>query len=161
MNGGLAGAVTTLAAVTCALMGGVFFAFSTIVMSGLRRLSHPGGLVAMQSINAAVGPVFLAALFLPALACVALGLDAMLDLGAEDARLRLAGSLLYLLGAIVLTIGYHIPRNLRLDAVDTAQPDAAANWLRYAADWTRWNHVRAIASLAAAAAFTIALARGR
>lgn len=161
MNGGVAGAVTALAAVTCGLMGGVFFAFSTIVMSGLRRLPQPGGMVAMQSINAAVGPVFVAALFLPALACLALGVDAVLDLRADDAGLRLAGSLLYLLGSIVQTMVYHVPRNVQLDAVDPADPAAAARWLSYASVWTTGNHVRTIASLLAAAAFTIALATGR
>lgn len=161
MNGGVAGAVTAVAAVTCGLMGGVFFAFSTIVMSGLRRLPQPGGLVAMQSINAAVGPLFVAALFLPTLACLALGVDAVLDLRADDAGLRLAGSLLYLLGAIGMTAGYHVPRNVQLDAVNPTDPAAAAHWLRYATVWTTGNHVRTIASLLAAAAFTISLATGR
>ncbi len=161
MTGDLTTAVTVLAAVGCALMGGVFFAFSTIVMSGLRRLPAPSGLTAMQAINAAVGPVFLAALFLPAAACVALAVDAGLDLGAENAGLRLTGSLLYLAGSIVLTIAYHVPRNERLATVDPAAPDAGARWLRYAAGWTTWNHARTLASLAAAAILTVALVRGR
>ena len=35
---------------------------------------------------------------------------------------------------------------------------APALWTRYVAEWTTWNHVRTAAALAAAAAFTIALA---
>ncbi len=161
MTGGLTGAVTVLAVLTCGLMGGVFFAFSTLVMTGLRRLPAGWGLAAMQAINAAITPLFLAALFVPAAACLALGVDAALDLGADGAGLRLAGSLLYRPGAIGLTVGYHVPRNERLAAVEATDPSAEAHWRAYAAGWTAWNHVRTVASLAAAAAFTVVLVRGR
>lgn len=54
--------LTTLATATaggCALIGGVFFAFSSFVMNGLGRVSEPAGLEAMQGINvAAVRPLF-------------------------------------------------------------------------------------------------------
>jgi uncharacterized membrane protein len=34
---------------------------------------------------------------------------------------------------------------------------AEGHWRRYVAEWTRWNHVRVVAALAAAAAYTEAL----
>lgn len=40
-----------LAALGCGLIAGVFFAFSTFVMSALARLQPAQGIAAMQSIN--------------------------------------------------------------------------------------------------------------
>ena len=40
-----------------------------------------------------------------------------------------------------------------------ADGDAAAEtWRRYLVEWTRWNHVRTLCSLAAAALFVMVLA---
>ncbi|MGB9340532.1 MAG: anthrone oxygenase family protein [Polyangiales bacterium] len=35
--------------------------------------------------------------------------------------------------------------------------DAAQAWTRYTVPWTKWNHVRTVACIAAAAAFIAAL----
>jgi uncharacterized membrane protein len=67
------------------------------------------------------------------------------------------GGALYLAGTIGLTMTYHVPRNNALAAVEPTSHDAEAHWRRYVADWTRWNHVRVAAGLAAAAALTEAL----
>jgi uncharacterized membrane protein len=42
----------------------------------------------------------------------------------------------------------------------SATAEAAGRWTRYVAEWTRWNHVRTDASLAAAAIFTFGLQMG-
>ena len=44
-------ALTLVTALGCGLNAGVFFAFSTFVMAGLRRLPAPQAIAAMQSIN--------------------------------------------------------------------------------------------------------------
>jgi uncharacterized membrane protein len=69
----------------------------------------------------------------------------------------LAGSALYMLGVILPTVAYHVPRNEALAAVDAANAQAAALWARYLAGWTAWNHVRAAAALSATAALIGAL----
>ncbi|GAB4198563.1 MAG: hypothetical protein Fur006_48470 [Coleofasciculaceae cyanobacterium] len=52
------------AALGCGLVAGVFFAFSTFVMSALARLQAAQGITAMQSINiTAINPPFMVALF--------------------------------------------------------------------------------------------------
>jgi uncharacterized membrane protein len=51
----------------------------------------------------------------------------------------------------------NVPRNEALATVMPTASDGAALWADYLAQWTAWNHVRAAASLAAAASFTIAL----
>jgi hypothetical protein len=64
-------ALTLLAALGCGLMAGLFFAFSVCVMKALTRLPSAEGIAAMQSINVAIiNPVFLAAFFETAAACV-------------------------------------------------------------------------------------------
>jgi uncharacterized membrane protein len=44
-----------------------------------------------------------------------------------------------------------------LAKIDPDTVDAAREWSRFAIGWTRWNHVRAVASMAAAGAFVAAL----
>jgi uncharacterized membrane protein len=67
----------------------------------------------------------------------------------------LVGSALYLIGTILLTIVYHVPRN---EALARVEPHSAEiHWRRYLSGWTAWNHLRAATALAAAATLTIAL----
>jgi uncharacterized membrane protein len=156
--GGFLFALTLLAALGCAMMAGVFFAFSAFVMKALTRLPAAQGVAAMQAINvAAVTPAFMAALFGTAVACVALAVSALFAWDERFAPYLLIGSALYLVGTILLTIAYHVPRNEALATVEPHGTDAESHWTRYLSGWTAWNHVRAAASLAAAATLTVAL----
>ncbi len=147
--------LTVATAVGAGTVGGVFFAFSTFVMSGLRQAPPRAGLEAMQGINrAAPTPMFMIALLGTAAACVGLGAWAVTDLGADGAPLRVAGCGVYLV-TIIVTIAYHIPRNNALDGVDPAGAEAAARWVAYAGPWTGWNHVRTVAGIGAAVLLTL------
>lgn len=151
-------AITLLAALGSGLVAGVFFAFSSFVMKGLGLLPPAQGAAAMQAINiAAITFAFMLAVSATGAACLALAGWALFSLDEAFAPYLLGGSALYLVGVIALTIGYHVPRNDALAAVEPGSADAAALWNRYLAEWTRWNHVRAASGLAAAAAFTGAL----
>ena len=153
-------ALTLVAAIGAGLGAGVFFAFSSFVMKGLGRLTHPAGLSAMQAINkAAPSPLLVTALFGTAAVCVGLAISALTRLSEPVARYQLIGSVLYLAG-IVLTVAYHIPRNDALDLVDPNGADAAADWAAYLRNWTAWNHVRTLTSLAGAVVLTVALRVG-
>jgi uncharacterized membrane protein len=158
---GLLFAATLATALGCGLVAGVFFAFSSFVMPALARLEPAQGIAAMQAINVkAVTAAFMLAFCGTAAGCVALIVVAVVQWHDSYAVYLVVGSALYLLGAFALTRGYHVPRNDALDAIDPHAPDAASHWSRYQADWTRWNHVRAAAALAAAAALTGALTAG-
>jgi uncharacterized membrane protein len=144
--------LTLVTAVGCGLVGGVFFAFSTFAMRGLTRLPPAQGMAAMQSINVtAVSPLFMTALFGTGAAAVAVGVVAVASWDEDHAVYLLVASLLYLVGTIVMTIAYHVPRNDALAAVDPADPGAARHWARYHSTWTAGNHVRTLTSLAACA----------
>jgi len=146
-------ALTIAAALGCGTVGGVFFAFSAFVLRALARLPAPQGIAAMQSINVtAVRPPLMIALFGTAAACVALVGAAVRSWGDRSALLLVAGSVVYLVGAVGLTAGYHVPRNDRLARLDPGGVGAAEHWEGYVRGWARWNHVRAVSSLAAAGA---------
>jgi uncharacterized membrane protein len=150
--------LTVVTAVACALVAGFFFAFSTCVMKALARLPAAQGVAAMQSINIVViNPLVMAALFGTALACVVLVIASVAEWGDPYAVYLLVGGLVYLVGAIVLTGVYHVPRNIALAAIDPNSADAASNWDCYVRTWTAWNHVRTVSPLASAAILTIAL----
>ena len=150
--------LTLLAALGCAMMAGVFFAFSAFVMKALARLPAQQGIGAMQAINvAAVTFAFMAALFGTAVGCGALAVWALFAWDEGFAPYLLLGSSLYLLGTILLTIAYHVPRNEALARVEPHSAEAESHWRRYLSGWTAWNHLRAATALAAAATLTIAL----
>src|SRR4030095_13978403 len=62
----------------CGVIGGVFFAFSAVVMKALARLSPAHGSAAMQSINIVViNPLFFAVFFGTAAGCVFLAISSL------------------------------------------------------------------------------------
>ena len=150
--------LTLVAALGCGLNAGVFFAFSSFVMKALARLHPAQGVTAMQAINvAAVTPAFMAALFGTAVACGVLQVWALFAWDERFAPYLLAGGVLYLVGTILLTIAYHVPRNEALARVEPHGANVESHWRRYLSGWTAWNHLRAVAALAAATTLTIAL----
>ncbi|NJM75642.1 MAG: DUF1772 domain-containing protein [Acaryochloridaceae cyanobacterium RU_4_10] len=66
----------------------------------------------------------------------------------------LVGSLLYLVGTFGVTMVCNVPLNDALAIANPDSTDGATLWAKYLADWTLWNHVRTVASLAAAALLT-------
>jgi len=110
-------ALTLAAALGCAVMSGLFFAFSNFIMRALDRLPGTQGMAAMRSINVEIlTPLFLLALMGTAALCVAVGVVSVFRLDEHDGPYLLAGSLLYLVGAVLLTMAYHVPRNDALEA---------------------------------------------
>lgn len=151
-------ALTIVTVVAAGLAAGVFFAFSTFVMSAVRALPDNQGLSAMQAINKAApaSAWFMTALFGGALVCLGLGVSALIRLDDTSARYQLVGCGLYLAGVIV-TMAYHVPHNDALAKVDPAGPTAIAAWRDYVGPWLAWNHVRTVTSLGSLVAFVLAL----
>lgn len=149
-------ALKLFAALGCGLIAGVFFAFSTFVMSALARLEPAQGIAAMQSINITViNPWFMTAFLGTAVACLFLAISSLLKWQQPGAAYLLLGSVLYLVGTFGVTMIGNVPLN---EALAKVNPDTGgAFWVSYLRDWTMWNHVRTVAALAAAASFTIAL----
>ncbi|WP_455354269.1 anthrone oxygenase family protein [Streptomyces sp. SYSU K217416] len=161
MDNGLLFMLTLLSALGTGLVAGMFYAFSTAVMRALAALPAPQGIAAMQSINITVIPWFVLAFLGAALLSVATAVVALTRWDEPGAGWALAGAVVYLLGSLVLTIVFHIPRNNALADMDPAAEKSAAYWARYVPVWTAGNHVRTVASLAAAVCFVLGLTAGR
>ena len=146
--------VSAITAVGAAVTGGVFLAFSVMVMPALRRRPAAEAIGVMQEINvAAVRPPFMAVLFGTAAASVAL-IVLQIANPAADAAQHLSGAALYL-ASVLLTIVFHVPRNNVLARLNPAAAESAAAWTTLAAQWTRGNHVRALLGIAAALALLL------
>lgn len=145
-------------ALGCGLVAGIFFAFSSFVMSALARLQPAQGIAAMQSINiTAINPLFMVVLFGTAAACIFLAVSALLKWHQPGAAYLLVGSLLYLVGTVLVTIVFNVPLNDALAKVEPGSTDGVSLWTSYLDSWTFWNHIRTAAALAAATSLTIAL----
>jgi uncharacterized membrane protein len=127
-------------------------------MPALARLSPSAGIAAMQAINvAAYGRWFMGALLGTAVACTALAITSILRWSETGAGLRLAGSVLYVVAAIVVTKAFNVPRNDALAALAPDAASAAEAWRSYVPAWCAWNHVRAAGSLAGSALLVVSL----
>jgi len=105
MNYGLLSVLILISAIGCGLVGGIFFAFSTFVMKALGRLPPSQGIAAMQSINVTVlNPMFMTAFFGTAAASVVLIFLSLVNWHGPSDALLLFGSMLYLLGTILVTM---------------------------------------------------------
>jgi len=152
--------LTFLAALGSGLVAGIFFAFSNFVMKALARVPPAQGIAAMQSINVVVlNWWFFAVFFGTAVCCLALAITSLFRWQKPGGGYLLVGSLLYLIGTILVTIACNVPLNDALAAVDPSSAAAGGVWSNYLKNWTAWNHVRAVAALLAAGSFTIAFCR--
>ncbi len=145
-----------VAAIGSALIGGLFFAFSTFIMRALGERPAAEGMAAMVAINR----VILRSLFMPVFFGTAL-LGASLCIYAfvrwsPASPWLIAGAFLYIAFNIVTTMIWNVPLNNRIDRADPAA-DNEALWRHYLGRWTFWNHVRTFACLAAAGLFIRAL----
>lgn len=145
------------AALGSALIGGLFFAFSTFIIRALALRPAGEGMAAMVSINR----VILRSLFMPVffgtgLLAGLVGAWAFTNWGPASPWLA-GGAGLYLVGSIGVTMIWNVPLNNAIDRADPAA-DNAALWADYRRRWSVWNHVRTLACLAAAAAFILGLA---
>ncbi|MBF2016655.1 MAG: DUF1772 domain-containing protein [Rivularia sp. T60_A2020_040] len=152
-------ALKLFAVLGCGLIAGVFFAFSTFVMTALARLQPNQGITAMQAINITViNPLFMGVFLGTAVACIFLLISLLSKWHQPGAVYLLVGSLLYLVGTLGVTIAFNVPMNEVLAKVEPGSTDDAI-WANYLVNWTFWNHVRTIAALAATISLAIAISR--
>jgi uncharacterized membrane protein len=147
----MTGWATVAAAVGSAGVGGVYLAFSAIIIPALRERPPTDAAGTMTAINvAAERPPFLAVFFTAAAASVA-----VIVMEATDTQpsgpLRVLGAALSLAGTVSTIVG-NVPLNRRLAAAGPNQP---AFWPGYVRRWGRLNHLRALLSVAGATALLL------
>ena len=136
-----------IAAVGSAVVGGIFFIFSTTIIAALERQPVEQTVAAMQAINRVIlAPMFLGVFTGTALVGVAVVVTAPTE------PLAWIGAALYVLGSFVLTRAYNVPLN---DALDKAHGGGAEAWQAFRPRWMVGNHIRTVASIGGAVAFTL------
>jgi len=151
-------ALTFTAALGSGLIAGAFFAFSTFVMTALRRRPAAEAMAAMQAINVAViNPAFLGVFLGTAAMCAVLGVLAVMRWPKPEAGYLLSGAILYFVGSFLVTMLANVPLNNALAKVTPGDTETERAWTNYLSRWTMWNHVRTAAALTATAAFILAL----
>ena len=151
--------VATIAAIVgSALIGGVFFAFSSFIMKALERMPSSEGILAMQTINITVlNPGFLGAFMGTALIGLLLAIVAIVGWESAYSPYLLGGAVAYIGGTWFVTVLGNVPLNDKLAAVSPDDPESTKVWEHYLERWTRLNTQRAGAALLAAVLFSIGL----
>lgn len=143
-----------------ALIGGVCFCFGTAIMSSLQRMPAGQGATAMNLINVRIqNPLFLLIFLGTALVCVALVILALVK-DTPGKWWVVAGSALYVVGVIVVSMAVNLPLNDHLATIDPNSTAGAAEWQNYLTKWNPANNIRTLTSTLAVIAFALALHAG-
>src|SRR5262249_52957121 len=92
-----------------------------------------------------------------AAACALVMIIALARWHSPSSVYLLVGGALYLVGSLLVTVLFNVPKNNALASVAPADPDSAGLWAGYLVTWTTWNHVRTVASLASLSSLIIGL----
>ena len=148
----------TIGLLGSALVGGVFFAFSSFVMKALARVPSSEGIAAMQSINVVViNPSFLGVFIGTTFVSLGVIALALVRWSHPSAILFLGAAVFYFAGTFVVTMVGNVPLNDQLAAASATDRFAIELWEHYLDRWTMWNHVRTTAAMIAALLFTLGL----
>ena len=121
------------------LSAGLFTTFSIAVMPGLRRASDTAFVEGMRGINVAIlNPAFgliFGGAFVAAVAAVVVGRN-------DVARpWFIAGIVLYVVGAFVITFAVNVPLN---DALEAGKGSAESLRDAFEDKWVAWNYARSV-----------------
>jgi len=148
----------TTALLGSALVGGVFFTFSSFVMKALSRLPSPEGIAAMQSINVVViNRSFLGAFMGTAVLSLVMAGFAFGGWDHPSALFFLGGTMFYFVGTFLVTAFGNVPLNNQLATVSATDSATHHVWEHYLDRWTTWNHARTAAAMAAALLYFLGL----
>ena len=102
--------LTLTGVVGAGLAAGVYLAFSTFVMPGLRRTSHSQAISAMSAINKAApaNPLLMVVLFGTGIVCVLLLIAGVRHRDDPAAVWQIVGAAHYLVSVLILVGCYHI-----------------------------------------------------
>jgi uncharacterized membrane protein len=154
--------LTLSAVIGAGVVAGVYFAFATFVMPGLRRAPASSAIGAFNGINKAApaSPLFMLVLFGTGIVSVLLMIWGLQHRDNPAAIWMLVGAGLYLVSLLV-TMMYHVPHNEQLMKVDPHGSGAAATWTQFYSAWMGWNWVRTVTALGGTISLVFALRPAR
>ncbi|MBR9792723.1 MAG: DUF1772 domain-containing protein [Gammaproteobacteria bacterium] len=140
--------LTMLTALLCALMAGIYFAFSVVVMPSLRRLGDEQGARVMRQINRDIlQSSFMPLFWASSLLCLVL-------LVSGQSELTMFAGAIYLTGMLGVTALFNVPLNNRLE--EARKNETHQIWQHYLSRWQWFNHIRAISAALSASLFVAA-----
>ena len=143
-HGELLRATLIFSCIGSGMMAGLFISFSTFMMKAFGSLEDAEGIRAMQAVNRfIVRPSFLLVFLGTAVLVLAAGLIAYISGGPW--KILVCAAAIYVVACILTTITFNIPLNNRLEITDPSTTEGQNFWTRYVDEWTKWNHVRALA----------------
>lgn len=149
-----------VSALSVGLMAGVYFTFSVFVMIALGSIDKAAGIRAMNAINTViVRSLFLPLFFVSSIACLALAVIGALAWGEAGASAMAVGGALYFTGMFLVTLACNVPLNNALAAADPDSEEGGQLWSDYLTRWTRWNHIRTLASTVSMGLLILAIAQ--
>ncbi len=117
-------------------------------MASLAKLPTAEGVAAMQSINRVIlASPFMVLFFTTTLSSAAMVVLGIINWGGAGGMALVIAGDVYVIGMFGVTAAFNVPLNTALDAVDPKSHAATDVWHRYLRIWTRWNHLRTVASL--------------
>jgi uncharacterized membrane protein len=151
--------VLVLAAVMVGITAGVMFCYQIAIMPGLHQLSDREFINAFRQLDRKiVNPLFVVS-FLGGGALLVAG-TVLEGPGSDRFGLLTAASVVYVVGVVIITMTWHVPRNNNLATfpvtIATAQ-DAAVARKSFEAPWNRLHAVRTLAAIAALAMLAASL----
>lgn len=141
-----------LATFLCSLVAGFLFAFSVVVMPGIRKLNDRDFIQAFQVIDGIIQdnqPIFILVWigsFIALIASVLLGIEQLDGIG----RLLLAlATIVYVFGVQLPTITINVPLNNKLKSFDVDDMNEVSHKSargNFEPRWNRWNSIRTLLS---------------
>ncbi|GAA2813619.1 anthrone oxygenase family protein [Crossiella cryophila] len=144
-------ALTVVAESTTAILTGLFFTFSAVVMPALAKRPAQEAAEVMRQVNRTiVNPLFLLAFLGAPISSAVLAVLEGFPLLPTIAAVLVVG------GMLAVTAIVNVPMNNALDAADPATPAGQELWRGFLRRWTGWNHLRTIACLGATVLYALA-----
>jgi len=135
-------------AIFTALMAGFFFSYTVSVSLGLGKLSDKEFLNAMQNINREVqNPIFFTCFFG---ALIMLFITCFLHYTHNSFMFLIVATLVYLIGAFLVTVLANVPLNNKLELFDiSSSTEITAKQMRnvFEKRWNFWNNIRTASSI--------------
>ena len=137
-----------LAALLCALMAGVYFTFSVVVMPSLHHLGDEQGARVMQQVNRDIlQSLFMPLFWMSSLLCLIL-------LVGGQSEMTMFASAIYLAGMLGVTALFNVPLNNQLD--QARGNEIYEIWPHYLSRWQWFNHIRTVSAALSALLFVTA-----
>lgn len=137
-----------IAALSSALMAGVYFTFSGFIMKAFASIESTKGIDAMNAINITIlRSLFMPVFFGSSIVSVLLIIVAIAQWSNADSGLMLITGLIYFVGMFLCTVIFNVPLNNSLADLNKNSSNAEEVWSHYLKTWTQWNHLRTVSSL--------------